>query len=376
MAERLKDIFFAPAFLKKLATGLRQVYPRFDQNIFFNSINDGAWEARELLERMHHIAACLQQMLPQPYSRALEILQRVAPQFQGFEALVFPDYVEQYGLHDWDLSLPALGFFTQFGSSEFAVRPFLREDPERVMAYMKQWAEDANPLVRRLASEGCRPRLPWAMALPAFKKDPRPILPILEKLKDDEAETVRRSVANNLNDISKDHPELMLEICERWYGRSERTDWIVKHACRSLLKAKHKSALRLFGFGEARQVRVNNLKLAKKRIAIGEELYFLFDLKVSGEKECKVRAEYTIDFLKAHGGTSTKVFQLTEKSYAPGVYAMSRRYSTADKTTRKHYPGKHRLAIVVNGKEQAEVWFELLIRQSRKQTQKAKRLKE
>jgi len=145
-------------------------------------------------------------------------------------------------------------------------------------------------------------------------------LPILEKLKDDETDTVRRSVANNLNDISKDHPKLVLEICERWHGHSARTDWIVKHACRGLLKAKNRRALQLLGFGEARQVRVQNLKLVQKKIARGEVVSFSFELYVRGKRACKIRLEYSIDFVKAQGGVARKVFQLSEKSYSPGVY--------------------------------------------------------
>jgi 3-methyladenine DNA glycosylase AlkC len=99
------------------------------------------------------------------------------------------------------------------------------------MRYLYTRAEVQNHDVRRLASEGCRPRLPWAMALPQFRKDPSPALPILEKLKNDESDYVRKSVANNLNEISKDHPQLVLDICERWYGQTANTDWLVKHAC-------------------------------------------------------------------------------------------------------------------------------------------------
>lgn len=360
MAQRLKDVFFTPASLNKLSEAIAKVYPAFERTKFLNAINDDAWEKKELLARMHHITACLRQALPQPFAEALEILKKVAPQIEGFEAMVFPDFVEQYGLEDWERSLPALAFFTRFGSAEFAIRPFLLQNPQRAMTFMQQCAEEADPLVRRLASEGCRPRLPWAVALPAFKHDPSLIIPILEKLKDDEAETVRRSVANNLNDISKDHPDLVLEICGRWRGRSERTDWIVKHACRSLLKAKNKRALRLFGFEETRRLRVRNLKLAKKRLVIGEELRFSFDLEMEGKKALQARVEYAVDFMKAHGGTSAKVFQISEKSFAPGIHTVQKRYSTADKTTRKHYPGKHHLAIRVNGSEQAQASFELV----------------
>lgn len=360
MAEKLKNLFFTRATLAQLAEAIARTDARFDRARFLALVFDEDWEARELKARLRHAAICLGQTLPKSYAQALKILRQVAPQSRGFDGMIFSEFVEVYGLADWERSLPALEFFTRFGSAEFAVRPFLDRDPERAMAYVLRWAENADPHVRRLASEGCRPRLPWAMALPKFKADPSPIFPVLEKLKDDESEYVRKSVANNLNDISKDHPELMLEICERWFGHSPRTDWIVKHACRGLLKARHARALKLFGFGDNGQVEVTNLKLEKKRLPIGADFIFRFELRVGGDGERKLRLEYTIDFVKANGKTSKKVFRISEKSYGAGVYSLRRKHATADLTTRKHYPGAHQLAVVVNGKEMAAAAFDLL----------------
>jgi 3-methyladenine DNA glycosylase AlkC len=219
------------------------------------------------------------------------------------------------------------------------------------------WAEDKDAKVRRLASEGCRPRLPWAMALPKFKKDPSPILPILEKLKDDASEDVRRSVANNLNDISKDNPDLTLEICEKWSGQSENTDKIVKHACRTLLKAGNKRALAIFGYSDPSSIGVDNLSLDKKNLKIGDDLTFSFDITVATKS--KVRLEYAVYFVKAKGKISKKVFKISEKDYGPGTYSISRKQAFQEQTTRKHYPGTHRIAIIVNGEEKARTSFEL-----------------
>lgn len=360
MAEKLKDLFFTRATLAQLAKAIEQVDGKFDRAKFLALVFDEAWEAKELKARMRHAAICLGQTLPKSYPQALKILKQVAPQSRGFDSMVFPEFVEVYGLEDWERSLPALEFFTCFGSSEFAVRPFLHQAPERTMPFLLKWAESPDHHVRRLASEGCRPRLPWAMALPKFKADPSPILSVLEKLKDDESEYVRKSVANNLNDISKDHPELMIEICERWFGNSPRTDWIVKHACRGLLKSRHERALTLFGFGDNGQVEVTDFKLRKKRLQIGEDLTFAFQLQVSGNGQRKLRLEYTIDFVKANGKTSKKVFQISEKSYSAGVYPVRKKHAMADLTTRKHYPGRHQLAVVVNGKELAAFDFDLV----------------
>ncbi|MFC1853735.1 DNA alkylation repair protein, partial [candidate division CSSED10-310 bacterium] len=247
MAEKLKNLFFTFAFIDQLGHAIRQENPAFDAASFEQLVFDESWHDKELKERMRHVSFCLRETLPSDYPMALDILLKVAPSFSSFDAMVFPDYVECFGLDHWDISLAALKIFTQISSSEFAIRAFLIKDPERAMASLLLWADDENHHVRRLTSEGCRPRLPWAVALPFFKEDPGLIFPVLEKLKDDESDYVRKSVANNLNDISKDHPELVLAICERWLGHTKNTDWIVKHACRGMLKKSNEKALQLFG---------------------------------------------------------------------------------------------------------------------------------
>jgi 3-methyladenine DNA glycosylase AlkC len=357
VAEKLKDKYFTRASINAFGDLNRQYYPDFDKDSFVHLVFDDEWESREFKERMRHTTRCLHELLPENYEIALKILIEIAPFVKGAEGIVLPDFVELYGTDNWDLSLPALGHFTKYSSSEFAIRPFLNEDPERAMIYMNRWAEDGNENVRRFASEGCRPRLPWAMALPQFKKDPAPVLPVLEKLKDDESEFVRRSVANNLNDISKDHPDLVLEICEGWYGRTERTDWIVKHACRSMLKAGKKRALLLFGYHDPSNIRVDQLRLEKKTVVIGRDLHFSFDVNITGEEPSKVRIEYGIDFMKANRKQSRKIFKITENTYKTGNHSFSRKQSFADMSTRKHYTGEHRIIIIVNGVEKAKAEF-------------------
>lgn len=359
MAERLKDQFFTEDSLQRLAETLQAAYPAFDREEFFSRIYTAEWDDLPLKGQMYHTTRALRTALPQDYAAALAVLRQAAPQVHGFEAMCLPDFVEQYGQHDWELSMPALQYFTRFGSAEFAVRPFLDADPERGMAYLLEWAEDENEHVRRLASEGCRPRLPWAMALPKFKRDPSLILLVLEKLKDDESETVRRSVANNLNDISKDHPELVLDLAERWYGHTERTDALVRHALRGLLKAGSRRALQLFGIGTAEMLQVTGLMVKPNCLKIGEDLVFRYHLHVQGDETRRVRLEYAVDFVKARGEHSRKVFQHSEKDFAPGKHVLEKKHSLVDRTTRKHYPGVHRLAVITNGEEKAVTEFTL-----------------
>lgn len=360
MTEKLNDLFFTPFFVSQLGDAIQQVQPEFDKEQFTGLVQDGTLETRELKGRMRHITRCLHETLPKDYSEALEALIKVAPSFPSFDGMVFSDYVGCYGLDDWELSLPALAFFTKYISTEYAIRPFLAQDPERAMEYLTAWAEDENEHVRRLASEGCRPRLPWGMALPAFKKDPSPILPILEKLKNDESESVRKSVANNLNDISKDHPELVLDICERWYGQTKNTDWIVKHACRGMLKAGNKRALLLFGFAAPKNISVENLTLDKEALFIGEGLRFTFELRVNTKEARKARLEFAVHYMKPKGKSSRKLFQIKEDSFDPGSHTISKKHSFANRSTRKHHPGEHRISIIVNGVQMAKASFELM----------------
>lgn len=360
MPKKLKNLFFTEDSLNQMADAIKNVYPEFDKAKFLSLIYDETWKYLELKAKMWHTTKCLHQTLPESYVDALVILVKAAPDIKGFEAMTLPDFVEKYGMDHWEESLNALGQFTMYSSSEFAIRPFLDQNPELTMFYMKKWAESENKNVRRFASEGCRPRLPWAMILPKFIVDPKPILEVLEKLKDDSSEFVRKSVANNLNDISKDNPDLMMDVCVKWYGYSDNTNWIVKHACRTLLKKGNIRAMRLFGFGDPRKLEIINLKLSKSKIRIGESINFSFELDNKEKETCKVRMEYAIDFVKAREKTSRKIFQIIEKEYQPGKHKIKRKHSFADLSTRKHYSGTHKLSIIVNGETKAEALIEVL----------------
>jgi 3-methyladenine DNA glycosylase AlkC len=352
MAEKLKNLFFTQTFLDKLCTEIKSVYSEFDKKKFLDLVHIPEWNIMELKQRMRHISECLYQTLPE-YPRALEILKQVAPRFSGFDAMVFPDFVEKYGLDHREISLRALYSLTKKCSSEFAIRPFIVQNLDHTIQQMITWADDEDPMVRRLASEGCRPRLPWAMALPALKKNPRPILPILEKLKDDESESVRRSVANNLNDISKDNPELALEICKRWYGTSENVNILIKHACRDMLKSGNKEALILFGFADPEHVFIENFQIDKNTIKIGDDIQLSCDIRINEKKKVKLRLEYIVYYMKANGKYSPKIFQIKENSFMPGMHSVRKKHSFQDFSTRKHYAGEHIISFIVNGEEKA-----------------------
>lgn len=357
MAELLKNNYNLE-FVERLGRIVTQSYKSFNHKGFVASVIDKNWEARELKDRMRHITICLGLYLPDDYKKSINILNEVAPQFGGFEGMLFPDFIEVFGQDkkNWTTSLKALEEFTKYSSSEFAVRPFILKDPERVMKLMLKWSKSKNYHVRRLASEGCRSRLPWAMALPPFKKDPALILPILENLKEDKEDYVYRSVANNLNDISKDNPAVVLKICKKWKKiNTETVNWTVKHALRTLLKKGDKQALELFGY-KGLSLKPS-LKLKRKSVQIGDDIHFSLDFDL--KKSSKVRVEYVIHYLKGNGTHTKKVFKWTEKDMPKGSHTLNKKQSFRLISTRRFHIGQHFLSVQVNGKEYEELSFKL-----------------
>lgn len=359
---QLKDIYNT-AFFDGFTQVLAQLLPAFDKQKFLAQIYNDQWEHLELKARMRHIANVLKTHLAQDYTSSItqllacvDLLEQNGITEQSLEYMFLPDFIETNGLEHCELSLQAMERLTQYTSCEFAIRPFIIRYPDQVLAQMKAWAQHQNQHLRRLASEGCRPRLPWAMALPALKKDPTPILPILETLKQDESEYVRRSVANNLNDIAKDHPALVVEIAQKWKGLSPETDKLVKHASRTLLKQGNQTLMQLFGFGAIDDIALEQFQILTPQVTIGDALAFSFQITNKAKKNTKIRLEYALYYLKANGSHSKKVFKISEKEYAAqSVTAIERKQSFKIITTRKFYPGEHKLSLIINGIEQADL---------------------
>lgn len=358
MSEPLKNLY-NKQLIARLGGEIKQRHLHFDEKAFSRSVFDNSWPEKELKQRMRHIAQCLHLHLPADYKKAIAILRTVATKFSGFEFMFFQDYVECYGLDDFETSISALEHFTKFSSSEFAVRAFILQDEKRMMKQMLHWATSDNHHVRRLASEGCRPRLPWAISLPAFKANSKPVLPILKALMKDESEYVRRSVANNLNDISKDNPDIVLNWATRWLGKDETTDKLIKHACRSLLKQGDQTALSLFGFAKVEHIELQQFKVQPK-VSSGGKLLFSFTLKSQKESLGKCRIEFAIDFVKAKGSLARKIFKISESDYAAKEKRVVKHFSFKPISTRKYYAGEHQLAIIINGIEQKSKPFELI----------------
>jgi len=358
MPEPLKNLY-NKQLIVTVSQEILKEYPAFDDRSFSRSVFDKNWENKELKKRMRHIAECLHDYLPPDYKESIKILKIVSAKFTGFEYMFFQDYVECFGLDDFATSVPALEHFTKYSSSEFAVRAFILKDEKRMMKQMRSWAKSDNHHVRRLASEGSRPRLPWAVALPAFKLDPQPILAILQTLKNDSSEYVRRSVANNLNDISKDNPELVLTLAKKWIGKNDNTDKVIKHACRTLLKQGNQRALALFGFTHAKHIKVRQFQV-QADVAPGDKLPFSFILTSQHATLGKCRIEFAIDFVKANGSLRRKVFKISESDYSEKTISVNKYFSFKKISTRKYYTGKHQLTVIVNGVEQISKSFKLM----------------
>ena len=357
MPELLKNMYNRES-LYEVAVAIQSVYNSFKVDEFIKSTMDETWNNLELKARCRKISMSLGMYLPEDYKEALSILEKSVTGF--YFAFFFPDFVEVYGQDDinWDLSISALERNTEYWSSEFAVRAFIIKDEERMMAQMRKWSKHKSEHVRRLASEGCRPQLPWGQAISKFKKDPTSVLPILEQLKTDTSTYVQKSVANNLNDISKTHPDLVISIAKDWYGKNKSTNWIVKHGCRTLLKKGNRDVLALFGYDDTTSINLQDFTLETTSISIGEDLTFSFN--ILAKKATKTRLEYGIDYIKSNGKKSRKIFKISEVSLKENEKkSYMKKHSFADVSVRKHYPGIHSIAIIINGIEKDKLDFEL-----------------
>lgn len=357
MAEPLKNSY-GPDVPKKISALISAVHSSFPSEKFIANALDGFMEL-ELLPRARHIATALAKHLPLDFRRAAEILvSSMGPKHDRTEGfgmgpflyLPYAFYIAEHGLNYWEESMQAQYELTQRFTAEFSIRPFLIRYPEKTLGRLMAWTTDPSVHVRRLVSEGTRPRLPWAQRLPQFQKDPRPVLKLLEKLKDDPEIYVRRSVANNLNDIGKDNPDILFEVTERWRNNaSPHRDALIRHALRSVIKAGQPRALAILGFGNNVEFAVSK-KQVQKMTGSKKYVEISFDLTNTSSRPARFMVDFRIHYRKANGGTGAKVFKLSERHIqAKERQTFQKRVSLENMTTRKHYPGRHAVDILING---------------------------
>jgi 3-methyladenine DNA glycosylase AlkC len=359
VAEPLKNSY-GTDIPERIADMIAAVYPGFDRDAFMAEALAG-YNALELTARARQIANALGRVLPMDRQRAIEIvITSLGPEIgeselKGLGPFIYLPhvfFVAEHGLDAYDTAMQAQYELTKRFTAEFSIRVFLERHPEETLVRLRAWANDPNVHVRRLVSEGSRPRLPWAPRLQRFQKDPGPVLELLELLKDDPEEYVRRSVANNLNDIAKDHPDRVVRVARDWWnGASHDRRRLVRHALRTLVKAGHPGALAILGYGADSPVLVRQATCQPPRVEIGGKVRIEVELHNPTDREAGVLADLRVHFVKANGSRSAKVFKGGEAVLGPGERTTIRKtVSVAQHSTRTHYPGEHAVEIMLNGR--------------------------
>jgi 3-methyladenine DNA glycosylase AlkC len=360
MADELKS-FFSPALVRRLSGDIARVYPAFPERAFVKQAC-AQLDNLELLDRGRAIADALAAHLPPAYPEAIAIVLRslgpehatdelVGAGMAPFYYLPHVLFVAQRGLDHFDLSMRAQYQLTKRFSAEATIRPYIARYPERTFAILRRWAGDGNAHVRRLVSEGTRLRLPWATRVPWLDANPERVLALLELLKDDPTTVVRRSVANNLNDLGKVRPELLTRTCAVWLkGASPERRALVEHALRSAVKRGEADALALLGYGDRPAVAIEQVSFSPRRVKIGERVRVSFVLRSRSRTSQDLLVDLAVHFVKASGRSAPKVFKVKRVVLAPGGRTeLQARISLAVHTTRVPRPGTHAVDVVVNG---------------------------
>ncbi|MBM9549054.1 DNA alkylation repair protein [Leptospira sp. 201903074] len=364
--EPLKEMY-SREWVLGLGNHLNQVDSKISPLEFQKQVFFSPWKEMELKERINRLSDVLVQYWQGPisliYPNLIALINSLRN--QGIPDFNFPyiflnDIVTKSGLDDFETSMKALEKVTVFSSAEFAIRFFYKHHFNKTLKQMHLWSKHKEPMVRRLASEGSRPMLPWGIGIPEIKKNPEIHIPILETLWDDKDEIVRRSAANHLNDISKLNPDLVLEFCRNKFGKSEELDKNLKHSLRTLLKKGNTKALGFFSYNTKWKPEKIKFSLLNKEVKIGNSLEFKISVKQTTKDKTKIRMEYKIGFLLSKGNYGYKVFQLGERMLLPNeTMEIIKKHSFAPITTRVYYPGIHTISVLLNGNEYKLQKFEL-----------------
>jgi len=366
--------------LKELALRIKKNHKRFDDQKFVSSISSKL-KNLELKERISLVTQSLYEHLPQDFEKSVNILIKSLPEelpnhskgiegygsdmldsLHGFIMISVTNFVSKYGIDNYEVSMDALSIMTSRFSAEEAARYFIQRYPSRTLKIYKKWCVNKNMHIRRLVSESTRPRLPWTMQLRDFIDDPRDILPLLEQLKGDKELYVRRSVANNLNDISKDNPDIVIKILKKWNkDKSNEMKWLIKHSLRTLIKMGDPEALKLIGFQPNPDIKVQKLILKNKKVDFGSSLSFKVKIKSLSVKDQWLMIDHVIHHMKANGKLTPKVFKLKKiKLKAHEILEFDKEHPIKSISTREYYAGKHEVQLQINGKRYPKVSFDLI----------------
>ena len=319
----------------------------------------------ELKPRFEAIARRLRAGLGEDYREALEVLVRVAradPPIEGFAAWPLCTFVEVFGVNDPEHSLPAMEHLTKRASCEFAVRPFLKDHWQMTYDLLVEFTSNTDEAVRRLASEGSRPRLPWGLRVHRLIEDPRPGLDLLELLRHDPSETVRRSVANHLNDVGKDHPNVVVETVRRWAQEPATDPKMVSHALRTLVKQGNQGALAVLGFTTEPGLEVTAFSVHPELVELGDRIEMTCELRSTSTESQRLVVDFIVHHVNASGATSPKIFKWTTLEM-DGMESttLTKRRMIQNASTRTYNSGVHRVELQIAGEVVAESSFELTV---------------
>lgn len=355
----------------QLAHLLTLTVPGFSSDAFQKQALTGL-DQLELKQRVSHLIHVLHEHFPTEFDEAIEVLLAIkyhwnnddrAETWGSFTAWPLIDYVAEYGTKYPEIAVTTLKALTPLFSAEFAIRTFIDQHFDLTYPQLLLWAEDHDEHVRRLACEGIRPRLPWGKQLSQFCDDPAVIFPILEKLKDDPSLYVRKSVANNLNDISKDNPDQVIDLCRRWYTDSS-TDrlWIIRHALRSLIKGGHPDVFPLLGYSEKPQLSLQAITVANNTLKLGEHAEVSVGLLSKSSEIQKLVVDYKIHHVKANGKLTAKVFKWKNITLQPEQQlTLIKKHPFKEISTRKYYSGQHKIELLINGVVYGGTEFNLVV---------------
>lgn len=319
-------------------------------------------DSLELKARIAHVAGALSASLSGPFEVDAPLVARAVSTggLSPWAAWPAVEWVALDGLGDPDVALDSLGEMTRVASAEFAIRPFIERHPALTWARLRLWAASRDVNRRRLVSEGTRPKLPWGTKVAALESDPRPGLKLLDLLRDDESEYVRRSVANHLNDVTRVDPDLGIATAARWSEEGgDHVAAVVRHALRGLVKRGDRRALALVGADVDATVAAQ-LELGTKAAEIGGAMPFTAVLELAGDASSRAVVDYAVRYARPSGRASRKVFKLATLDLEPGrAVRLERKLKLADVSIRAHHPGEHTIELLVNGRVAATASFEL-----------------
>lgn len=357
----LKDIY-SEEFIRSMGDSVKSVYSQFDVSKFASDCLIKNWEDLKLMERSDQITISLHNQLPTNFKDSAVIIQKIASQFTGLAAVCLPNYVAKYGLDDWQTSMDLLELLTRYSSGEFAIRPFLIKYPKETEKQMLLWSKSTDADVRRLSSEGIRPRLPWGIRLKQYVEDPTAIWPILKNLILDDSEYVQKSVANNLNDISKDNPELVIQFAKRYWGQKDSTDWVINRGLRTLFKKGNPEVLSILGYELDTAKHIDEAQLISdfSQVEIGQNSIINYHIVSNTPKSEQVYLGYRVHYVRQNKTDSFKDFFIKKTDLKKRDLEGSINIKWKQLSTRKLYPGIHQVELLVNTIPVAEMKIELM----------------